>query len=975
MALQDPAYRALFDASPNPYLVLDRRLTIVGANRAYLATAGRTLDEIAGRLVWDAFPPDPLTRRHMQASFDRVLRTGRPDTMALLRYDIPRRAGEGGGLETRYWTITHLPVLDAAGAVELLLQQPIDVTGLARMREASGAALEPAPGCDTALLAEQAGLLDRARDVHEANLHLQADVARLEALFMKAPSFMAVLRGREHVFEFVNEAMVELLGPRAYVGRPVRTALAELADQRLFEVLDAVYASGKEYLAYDIPIRVRRGAAGALEQRYINVIYQPIVEDGGIGGILVDGNDVTEQHLARRTVEMQVVQMKQVERRQAFQLALADRLAPLDDVEDIVGAASALLGETLGVARVLFAEVREPSGAFRIRRDWCRPGVASVAGVAGTLDAFGPGVAQALRAGHDVVVPDVAQDPRTRAGLAAYEAVGVCAHVTLPLIKAEELRILLSMHADAPRAWSEDEVGLARDMAERTWAAVQTARAQAELRAERDQSQYIFDTMTEGFGLIDADWTITRMNATGLQLVQRPESEVLGRNHWEVFPESKGSPIEKLCREVMATRSAGTAEYALPLPAGGQQWMEVRVYPAMGGGLAVFFRDITQRRNAQEQLRLEARRKDEFLAMLAHELRNPLAPIGAAAELLALGRLDADGVRRTSAIVARQVTHMTSLINDLLDVSRVTRGLVALDCAPVDVKAIVADAVEQVRPLVEARHHRLEVQLPLEEALVEGDRKRLVQVLANLLGNAAKYTPDGGCIVVRMALEDGRVRLCVIDDGIGMAPDVQRGVFDLFTQAERSSDRSQGGLGIGLALVKSLVELHRGSVSVHSAGPGQGSRFTVRLPRMAQPASPSVDTGAGTPAPAPAAGSLHVLVVDDNVDAAELLGMMLESAGHRVHIEHHSAAALDYAEASAPDACILDIGLPVMDGNELARRLRALPRMRQALLVAVTGYGRPQDREAALAAGFDHHLVKPVDIHQLLALLVPAALP
>ncbi|MFC0250307.1 hybrid sensor histidine kinase/response regulator [Massilia consociata] len=964
MEFSDRRYRALFDASPNPYLVLDRQLHIVTANRAYLASTGRTLDEIAGRWAWDAFPTDPVTLRHMLASFDRVLQTGEPDTMALLRFDIPRAEADGGGFERRYWTITHLPVFDGAGEVELVLQHPIDVTGVERMREAAGAA----GGQGTSLLAEQTGLIDRARHVYETNLHLRADVERLKSLFLKAPSFMAVLRGPQHVFDFVNEAMVELLGPRSFVGRPVREALAELADQRLFEVLDAVYASGKEYLAHDIPIRVRRGAAGELERRYINVIYQPIVEDGAIAGIFVVGSDVTEQHLARRMVEMQVLQMKQVERQQAFQLALADRLRPLMAVEDIIGEASALLGETLGLARVAFAELRSATGPATVRRDWCRPGIASIAGLNSPLEAFGPAVAQQLRSGGDVVIGDVGQDERTREIRANYEAVSVRAHVTLPLVKAGELRIILGMHSDTPRAWTQDEVRMAREMAERTWAAVEAAGAQAELRAERDQSQYIFDTMAEGFALVDRDWTITRMNANGLELIRRPASDVVGRNHWEAFPESVGTGIERIGRRAMEEGVAGSVEYAYPLAGAEPVWMEVRVYPALNG-LAIFFRDITARHRAQEQLRLEAQRKDEFLAMLAHELRNPLAPIGAAAELLAMDKLDADGVRRTSAIVARQVGHMTSLINDLLDVSRVTRGLVALESGAVDIKATVADAVEQVRPLVEARRHRLELHLAPEHALVQGDRKRLVQVLANLLNNAAKYTPDGGRIVLQMEAGTDSVLLCVADNGIGMTPEVQAGVFDLFTQAQRTSDRTQGGLGIGLALVKSLVELHRGEVAVHSDGPGLGSRFSVRLPRMTLPGAVAAGDGTGRPALLPAAVGRRVLVVDDNVDAAELMGMMLRSAGHRVHIEHHAQRAIDAAEETRFDACILDIGLPGMDGNELARRLRALPATRGALLVAVTGYGRQQDRDASRAAGFDHHLVKPVDIAQLLALL------
>jgi CheY-like chemotaxis protein len=275
---------------------------------------------------------------------------------------------------------------------------------------------------------------------------------------------------------------------------------------------------------------------------------------------------------------------------------------------------------------------------------------------------------------------------------------------------------------------------------------------------------------------------------------------------------------------------------------------------------------------------------------------------------------------------------------------------------------------------VEARRHRLEVHLGPEHAVVAGDRKRLVQVLANLLNNAAKYTPEGGRIVLEMEVEAGpeseRVVLCVIDNGIGMTPEVQRGAFELFTQAERTPDRSQGGLGIGLALVKSLVELHGGAVSVSSDGPGQGSRFTVSLPRMAERRVDGAARAERDAVPVSAGGQgRSVLLVDDNVDAAQLLAMVLENLGYRVAVEHDSRRALERARMDAPDVCILDIGLPDMDGNELARELRRLPSMQNAMLVAVTGYGRQQDRDTALASGFDHHLVKPVDMHRLIALL------
>jgi PAS domain S-box-containing protein len=367
-------------------------------------------------------------------------------------------------------------------------------------------------------------------------------------------------------------------------------------------------------------------------------------------------------------------------------------------------------------------------------------------------------------------------------------------------------------------------------------------------------------------------------------------------------------------------------------------------------------------------LQEQHRRKDEFLAMLAHELRNPLAPIRAAADLLSLPNVDGARIGQTSAVIRRQVQHLSSLVDDLLDVSRVTRGLIELSSADIDIQRVVADAVEQVRPLIEAKGHALALHMPASPAHVWGDHKRLVQGLTNILNNAAKYTPRGGRIECSAQCDGGQVILSVRDNGIGIAPELQSKVFNLFAQGERSSDRSQGGLGIGLALVKSLVELHGGSVACHSEGAGHGSTFVVSLPRLqAQGGLPGAGAGAGFPTARNR--RLQVLVVDDNVDAADMLAMCVEMAGHCVMVEHRGQAALERAIAGRPDACVLDIGLPDFDGYELARRLRAHPATAGALLIAVTGYGSEQDKANAFAAGFDHHCVKPVDSTALAALL------
>jgi signal transduction histidine kinase/CheY-like chemotaxis protein len=378
--------------------------------------------------------------------------------------------------------------------------------------------------------------------------------------------------------------------------------------------------------------------------------------------------------------------------------------------------------------------------------------------------------------------------------------------------------------------------------------------------------------------------------------------------------------------------------------------------------------DITERKTSEEKLKELDRRKDEFLAMLAHELRNPLAPIGAAAELLQRSRPDEALVRRTSQIIGRQVAHMTGLIDDLLDVSRVTRGLVELDEAPLDVAAIATDAVEQVTPLIQSRRQHLALRLPERQVLVCGDKKRLVQVLANILNNAAKYTGHEGKLWLDVDADAERVAIRIADNGIGMAPELVARAFDLFAQAERSVDRSLGGLGLGLALVKHLVELHGGTVTCESPGLGLGSSFTVTLPRLAAQGQLAEQTEEGAGA-TQGPGRARVLVVDDNEDAAATLAMLLEMSGHEVLVEHDSRSALARARDSAPQICVLDIGLPDMDGMELARRLRSQPETADALLVAVTGYGQDSDRAASRAAGFDHHLVKPIDLGKLQALL------
>jgi PAS domain S-box-containing protein len=755
-----------------------------------------------------------------------------------------------------------------------------------------------------------------------------------------------------------NDAYATILGAKhpAAFGAPFQQVWAEIWPD-LVPIVDRALSNKSAYFE-DLPLTMERH--GFREQTWFTFSYSPLHDgQGRVAGLYCTVIETTTR--------------VQAERRAAFELTLADALRPLACADDAIRKGCTLLGLELGMARVLYGEADDGLDTLSVARDWNRPGIASVTGHTFSIEAFGPEFGRAGRAGEILHVTDVRTDPRAAARQGMYLALDIHACLAVPLRRNGRLHAFLVLGLDRPHAWTDAEIALARGTAERIRTAVDLARAQTTLREERDRSQTILDTIAEGFMLFDRDWTVLQMNAEGLRIAHLTAADVVGRNHWDVWPESIDTDAGRMYRRVMRDRVAGAAEYRQRLADGAEVWCEVRAYPTADGGLVSFFRDITERKASEDRLHAADRRKDEFLAMLAHELRNPLAPISAAADLLRIGRLDEARVRQSSAIIGRQVRHMTSLVDDLLDVSRVTRGLVTLARAPVAARTIVDEAIEQVRPMFEARRQHLAVDIADPDATVLGDKARLVQVLANLLNNAAKYTPEDRRIDVAATVDAarGRLLLTVRDEGIGMEPELTAHVFDLFTQAQRSVDRAQGGLGLGLALVKNLVELHGGRVACTSPGLGQGSTFEVALPLM-EAAAPQASSAAATgPAGAAAGGGrpLRVLVVDDNVDAAATLGMLLEACGYLVDVEHDSHRALERARQRRPDVALLDIGLPDMDGNELARRLRADAQTGAVVLVAVTGYGQEQDRRAAFEAGFDHHLVKPVDMDELATLL------
>jgi PAS domain S-box-containing protein len=441
-----------------------------------------------------------------------------------------------------------------------------------------------------------------------------------------------------------------------------------------------------------------------------------------------------------------------------------------------------------------------------------------------------------------------------------------------------------------------------------------------------------------------------------------------------VHPEDRDGVIER-CARCAAEGADFEMDFRVIWPDGTVRWLADRgkTHPAADGhplymtGACV---DITERKRMEEALREADRRKDEFLATLAHELRNPLAPVRNAVQILELADSDAAALRQAREIIQRQVGQLTRLVDDLLDVSRISRGKITLRREPVSLRAAVQMAVETCRSQIESAGHALRIDLPPSDLELEADPARLAQVLSNLLSNAAKYMEPGGDIRLSAAGEGGQAVIRIRDTGVGMAADALDRIFDPFVQVDASLERSQGGLGIGLTLVRSLVELHGGTVEAHSDGLGHGSELVVRLP-LASRAGAS--DPAGRLAEETADGGRKVLLADDNRDSAESLALLLGLYGHEVRVAYDGIAAVEVARAFRPEVALLDIGMPGLNGYEVARKLRQEAGDRPLTLVALTGWGQDGDRLRSREAGFDHHLVKPADPDALQRLLAAPA--
>ena len=504
-------------------------------------------------------------------------------------------------------------------------------------------------------------------------------------------------------------------------------------------------------------------------------------------------------------------------------------------------------------------------------------------------------------------------------------------------------------------------------------ALLRVRRAEGALRESEERFRQMAENIDDVFWMLDP--------SSGQLLYVSPayrrlwgddaNAPVPGAGHWAGRIHPQDVDAVGTAYRALATGEPYEIEYRVVHSNGETRWVAERAFPVRDARerivrLAGIVNDISERKANDMVLRDADRRKDEFLAMLAHELRNPLAPIRNAIELLDPSRSPSpENFDAMRAVIGRQVKHLSRLVDDLLDVARITQGKITLRQEIVGLAAAIEAAIETANPTLSKKGHTLKTSMPDEPLFIVGDGVRIAQVLGNILSNAAKYTPQGGDILIAVRELDDDVQISVRDNGVGMTAETIPHIFDLFVQSENSLERSEGGLGIGLPLARTLVELHGGQIEAFSNGPGQGSEFVVRLPltRLSQAVQPIVSTPVA--APQAAGPALRLLLVDDSVDAATAMSLVLESDGYEVRVAHEAGHALEIADAFRPEIVLLDLGLPGMDGFQLAQEMRKRAATANALLIAVTGYGQAADRLRTQEAGFDHHLVKPVSSEEI----------
>jgi signal transduction histidine kinase/DNA-binding response OmpR family regulator len=672
--------------------------------------------------------------------------------------------------------------------------------------------------------------------------------------------------------------------------------------------------------------------------------------------------------------------------RERFRGLFSDETRDLTNEPTIRLQASLLLGRQLNASRIMYGEV-DANGDIFIGQSYVN-GVAQIEGKY-SLKHFGPQLLSELALGHDIVVFDISSDSSySRDEKASYAQLDIVANMGIPILKNGRLAAVLGVHQNVPRHWTTDEVATAREIGELTWSAIELVRSEKKLADKELQLTQMLQIMPSFSALLSGpDFVFEMANQSYFDLIGRG-TEIIGKPLILAIPEIADQPFPALLETVYRTGEAFEAKaMAVQLSRGASglvdSFVDFVYLPLRGedGNVSSIFIhgiDRTSEVQATRRLREQDLRKDEFLATLAHELRNPLAPIRNSFQLLKLSP-SPEVIAGTLPVMERQLSQLVHLIDDLLDVSRISSGKIVLKRRRITMQEIATLALETSQPVIDIAGHLIHLDWPTALIWVDADPTRMAQVFSNLLTNAAKYMKPTGQIKFSMSLAGDTVKVLVTDNGLGIPPNMLDQVFEMFTQVSRNLDRADGGLGVGLSLVKRLVELHGGTVQAASHGLDKGSEFTVLLP-VALEKKTETETGKvdlphsqrGSIMPSETA-LLKILVVDDNEDAAMTMAMLLSTSGHDTRTAFSGQQAIDQAFEFLPDVVFLDIGLPGMDGYEVARRLLSAPATATAKLVALTGWGTADDIRKSQNAGFFAHLTKPVEPSEVDALLAALA--
>ena len=1021
-------FEQLFHWAPGMFLILDLDFTIAGANEAFTRATMVRREAIIGKSIFDVFPVNHHDSKgdvggRLRTSLERVLETRAPDKMAITRHDLRIPSSEEGeGFVVRYWDPLNYPILDDEGRVILIVHQSQDVSDriLAQRREAErAAALAEANGLYQAMYDQGlfAGRLDLDGNLVDSNRSFlevcgfrREDVigrpfwecgwwnrspevqdwvkaafdraVRGESFRGESPYFWA--DGTERLVEYACMPITDEAGSVLFVfatGMDVTEQSGVVQDQRATSILesitDAFFSVGRDWRFLYVNKQAERilgrrpgdligkviwevypGLAGSeFERAYLRAASEGV--SSTITTFYPDHGRWYEVHTYPSPEGISIYFRDVSERAKAEKdrQGLADQLRLALD--------SARLGSWH----------LDPSTGELITD----PRFRSIFGVDGDVLAYEPAL--------DLIHPE--DRP------AVLGAIAAAMRPVDPEPFAVEYRIVLpdgtvrwatsTGRSNWISGWHEKRPvsldGTIADITERKRAELELVRLTAESQRQRRVYEAALSNTPDLVYVFDLDHRFTYANEALLTMWGRTREQAFGRNCLELGYEPWHAAMhDREIEQVIATRQPIRGE----VPFTGTHGRRIYEYifaPVLGAdgevvAVAGTTRDVTDRQRAEqaireqsEQLRQNDRRKDEFLAMLAHELRNPLSAVGNAVTVLKLSN-DPDNLSFARDVMERQVGQLSRLIDDLLDVSRISSGKIRLRRDYVDAGSILNQAVESVRPMLRARKHELirnfqEGTLPLR-----ADATRVEQIVVNLLTNAAKYTPNGGLIRLTGNLEGDRVVIRVQDNGMGIPPEKLPEMFQLFAQGERSIARSEGGLGIGLTIVQKLAEMHGGGVTAMSEGLGHGSTFTVHIPAASR--VEMADAGTASYQARPKKGS-RILVVDDNEDTARGMARLLKLLGNEVEVVGDGPAAIEAARRLRPEFILLDIGLPGMDGYQVAAVLREDDWCRQSLIIAVSGYGQEEDKRRSAAAGFDHHLVKPVDFDSLVSLIGKSA--